>query len=117
MKSGTLCWRISPIPRQSWPRAVRDHLADCCDSSRNDRTARNSSLHFLVGNLNAMRKTLYPGLRHAYDRWVEDADNSQLKSVRGGLDHWKRVARRCLARCQKTDAASSIAKPPENSPL
>ena len=112
---------LSHTPAELAARAVRDHLADCWVTlPETIESARNSSLHFLVGNLNAMRKTLYPGLRHAYDRWVEDADNSQLKSVtEEGLDHWKTVAREMLELHAKKgrDAASSIAKLAENSPL
>jgi hypothetical protein len=89
---------LTHTPAELAARAVRDHLADCWVTLPETlERGRESSLHFFVGNLNAMRKTLFPGLRGAYDRWFEDADISLLEAVaRAGLEHWKSVARAML---------------------
>lgn len=112
---------LQHTPAELAARAVRDHLADCWVTlPETIESARASSLHFFVGNLNAMRKTLYPGLRSAYDLWFDGADSFALKSVVGeGLEHWKFIARAMLKlhADKGQDAAASILKLAENNPL
>jgi len=112
---------LTHTPAELAARAVRDHLADCWVTlPETIESARVSSLHFFIGNLNAMRKTLYPGLRSAYDRWFEEGDIAIFKSVAGaGLEHWKSVARGMLKlhASEGRDAAVSILKLAEKSSL
>ncbi len=112
---------LTHTPAELAARAVKDHLADCWVTlPKLIKSARVSSLHFYIGNLSAMRKVLYPGLRDAYDQWFEGAGDSALKSVTDdGLGHWKTVARKMLKlhAGQGADAATSIAQLAEDSSI
>lgn len=112
---------LTHTPAELAARAVRDHLADCWVTlPKTVESARASSLHFFVGNLSAMRKSLFPGLREAYDRWFESADSAALESVaREGLEHWKSVAGSMLKlhAVGGRDAADPIARLAEKSSL
>ena len=51
-------------------RAVRDHLADSISTFPSLIEEQNeASIHFYMGNLNNMRKHLYPSLQEAYQQW------------------------------------------------
>ncbi|MCB1763132.1 MAG: hypothetical protein KDI27_08365 [Gammaproteobacteria bacterium] len=108
-------------PAELAVRAVRDHIADCWVTLPNMlESQRLSSLHFFIGNLSAMRKTLFPGLRTAYDQWFENADSAVLTSLAiRGLEHWQTVARTMLQLYaeQGKEAAAAIAKLVEKSSL
>lgn len=111
---------IMHTPAELAARAVRDHLADCWVTlPQTIATGRNSSLHFFIGNLNAMRKQLFPGLRRAYDSWFQDGDRSALNSLtEQGLVHWRSVARQMLMLyAEGGDAATSIEELAEQSTL
>ena len=75
-------------------RAVRDHLADCVSTlPKLLEEGSEPSIHFYFGNLQAMRRELFPSLLRAYDRWLEGDDLESLRRVAGdGADHWRRVA-------------------------
>jgi hypothetical protein len=71
-------------------RALRDHLADSLTTlprlfadlarapSLESDAAR--SVHFYFANLTGMRKALWPGLRAAYDHWVETGTVESLRA-------------------------------------
>ena len=63
-------------------RAVRDHLADALSTLPWLIKPENvAALHFYFGNFTGLRKLLFPQALNAYNRWLETADDSQLKSV------------------------------------
>ncbi|MES9923987.1 MAG: Sfum_1244 family protein [Candidatus Thiodiazotropha endolucinida] len=81
-------------PAELMARAVRDHWADCQVTlprliEREDR----ASVHFFVGGLGGMRKTLFPSLITAYERWHAEGDWQPLKvSIQEGREHWSALA-------------------------
>jgi hypothetical protein len=83
-------------PAELMVRAVRDHWADCrvtlpCLLEREDA----ASIHFYLGGLTGMRKTLFPALERAYEAWHEQGDWSLLgRCVAQGEAHWALLARR-----------------------
>lgn len=80
-------------------RAVRDHLADSLSTlpaliEKNNE----ASLHFYMGNLNNMRKHLYPGLQAAYENWLEC---NRLEAIhclnQKAQSHWQSLCEDILA--------------------
>ena len=54
-------------------RSVRDHLADCSSTLPELIEQKNiPSLHFYIGNLNNLRKDVFPGLLKAYESWLRN---------------------------------------------
>lgn len=92
---------LAALPRSQaelMARAVRDHLADCLSTLPALIEASDpASLHFYFGNLHAARRQLFPALQHAYERWMERDDPTDLhETVRRGARHWHDVASRML---------------------
>lgn len=85
---------LAHTPAEIAARAVRDHIADCWVTLPAIAAAqRDADLHFVVGNLSAMRKSLFPALRMNYERWLRDGDFTGLEGLaRQGLEHWQSVA-------------------------
>jgi len=85
---------FTETPAELVARAVRDHLADCLVTlKRLAETERPASVHFFIGNLSSMRKTLFPGLRQAYEHWLESGDLDSIGEIAlRGTDHWQKVA-------------------------
>ncbi len=79
-------------------RAVRDHLADCLETlPRLIEQAEPASIHFFIGNLSAMRRSLFPSLDLAYQSWQSQGDWSGLQRLaRQGRDHWLCLAEQIL---------------------
>jgi hypothetical protein len=79
-------------------RAVRDHWADCQVTLPSlIEQEDHASVHFFIGGLNGMRKTLFPSLLSAYERWHERGDWQALKgSIEEGGAHWSAMAREVL---------------------
>jgi hypothetical protein len=75
-------------------RAVRDHWADCQITLPTlIEQEDHASIHFFVGGLNGMRKSLFPSLISAYERWHEGGDWQALKGViEEGTEHWSSLA-------------------------
>lgn len=103
---------LASLPRSKaelMARAVRDHLADALSTlpallARQDR----ASLHFYVANLTALRKDLFPSLISAYQRWVEDDDDTRLKAlITRARDHWHNLAQNMLSRYQSQGEAAA----------
>ncbi len=101
-------------PAELIARAVRDHLADCLLTlPALASMARPSSVHFYIGNLGGMRKEIFPGLRTAYQQWVETGKFTPLEQLaEQGRDHWLRLARSFvdLHAQQGPDAAAEVAR-------
>ncbi|MEA1890682.1 MAG: hypothetical protein U9N50_13010 [Pseudomonadota bacterium] len=81
-------------PLELMLRSIRDNLADCLmtipDIIENIEPAR---LHFYIANIGNMRKSLFPALREAYDKWLEDGSTAQLETIiLQGQEHWLAVA-------------------------
>lgn len=110
---------IMHTPAELVARAVRDHVADCWVTLPHTlATGRSSSLHFFIGNLTAMHKQLFPALRSAYDRWLQDGDRSELNSLtEQGLTHWRSVAKAMLGLHAGGGDAGAIAELAEKSRL
>ena len=75
-------------------RAVRDLLADSLSTLPHlIQKQEPASLHLYIANLAGMRKELAPGLKQAYDHWVETDDLGRLEEiVHIGQHHWKTTA-------------------------
>ena len=79
-------------------RAVRDHLADSL-TTLPALLALNStpSWHFYFGNLNNMRKDLYPSIIKGYDEWYETGSLSKMASIiEEGQQHWLKLCQQIL---------------------
>jgi hypothetical protein len=89
---------LAATPAELMARAVRDHLADCVSTlPRLAEDAREASVHFYIGNLNNMRKQIFPGLDQAYRSWLEHGDLSGIIRVaERGRHHWLRLAEQML---------------------
>ncbi|MDH5776924.1 MAG: hypothetical protein OEZ33_01830, partial [Gammaproteobacteria bacterium] len=90
-------------------RAVRDHLADSLTTLPKLIANSNlASIHFYIGNLNNMRKHLFPELRRAYESDLEDVRQSSEKNsaqqnfshieklITKSAQHWQNLAEQCL---------------------
>jgi hypothetical protein len=127
---------LAQTPAELMARAVRDHLADCLvtlprigdklDADANPASQPASqplsspmsvsqqgvaALHFYLGNLTNMRKSIFPALAAAYAGWLADGDIASLREVaeRGRL-HWQRLGLDMIAlhRASGAEAAAQI---------
>lgn len=71
-------------------RAIRDHLADSLTTLPFLLEINSApSWHFYFGNLNNMRKDLYPELKQAYDIWYETGSLRKMQeTISHGKQHW-----------------------------
>ena len=79
-------------------RAIRDHLADSL-TTLPKLLEKNStaSWHFYFGNLNNMRKDLYPSLIKGYDQWYQTGSLSKMSEViEEGKQHWLNLCMQAL---------------------
>lgn len=77
-------------PAELMARAVRDHLADSLVTLPN-LMAQNemASIHFYIGNLSHMRKSLFPALQDAYEQWRNDGNSGPISDLAGqGQQYW-----------------------------
>lgn len=79
-------------------RAIRDHLADCLTTLpallESDYAP---SWHFYFGNLNNMRKDLFPSLNKAYEEWYRTGSLSTMSEIiEAGKEHWLSVCHTVL---------------------
>ena len=79
-------------------RAVRDHLADSLTTLPALLISNSSpSWHFYFGNLNNMRKDLYPSLIKGYDEWHESNSLSKIANlIEDGKQHWLTLCQQIL---------------------
>ena len=80
-------------------RAIRDHLADSLTTLPALLTLNSApSWHFYFGNLNNMRKDLYPSLIKGYDEWYRTGSLSKMTQlVEHGKEHWLALCQQILA--------------------
>ena len=79
-------------------RAIRDHLADSLSTFPALLEQKNeASLHFYMGNLNNMRKHLYPALQSAYENWIATGRLDALKDHNTqSLPHWQSLCEQII---------------------
>ena len=85
-------------PAELMARAVKDHLADALRTLPMLLQQRAvASWHFYVGNLNGMRKHLFPELVQAYQQWHETGDWTVLEAVVAtAANKWQTLAQEML---------------------
>ncbi|MEJ2622671.1 MAG: hypothetical protein P8163_21245 [Candidatus Thiodiazotropha sp.] len=92
-------------------RAVRDHWADCqvtLPQLLKDRDE--ASLHFYIGGMTGMRKSLFPELMKSYEKWYQDKNWQRFDQlVAEGQAHWSELAVRLLDCYQSRPADSQTA--------
>lgn len=98
-------------PAELAARAVRDHMADCAVTlPRLLEAADEPSIHFLVGNLSAMQKSLFPALESAYRTWCQEKQGDALSHVAAaGARHWPAVAAEMLQLHRKLGVEAAVA--------
>ena len=103
---------VLQTPAELVARGVRDHLADCLVAlERLAEMDQPESVHFYMGNLSAMRKTLFPALSEAYQRWLETGDGRVLSELaQRGAEHWQQVADEIISlyKSRGAEAATGI---------
>lgn len=79
-------------------RAVRDHLADSLTTLPALLSLNSApSWHFYFGNLNNMRKDLYPSLIKGYDKWIETGSLNKLAEIiEHSQEHWLTLCQQIL---------------------
>jgi len=79
-------------------RAVRDHLADALTTLPALITLNHpASWHFYIGNLNNMRKLLFPSLEQAYNNWLETGSLCELQNIiEKSQSHWYQLCQKIL---------------------
>lgn len=89
---------LSDTPAELVARGVRDHLADCVYTlPKLIQEGRAASIHFYMGNLNNMRKAIFPGLYGAYEEWLDNEDWGFLEAMAdAGREHWGAQATRMM---------------------
>ncbi|MCG8425887.1 MAG: hypothetical protein MI754_00860 [Chromatiales bacterium] len=99
-------------PAELIVRAIRDHLADCLVTlPALHEMGRDSSVHFYIGNLTGMRKSIYPEMLDHYERWRERGDFSVFtQAAEVGRGRWQTLAEQVLAlhKQQGSGAAQAI---------
>ena len=91
-------------------RALRDNVADCLftlpELIARDKTC---SLHFYFSNFDGLRRSLFPSLAEAYDRWHKNGDVLALhNAIEAGRTYWHIVAQGLLAAWVDNPAAAEI---------
>lgn len=88
-------------------RAVRDHLADSLITLPALLDSNNApSWHFYFGNLNNMRKDLFPSLINGYDEWYQNDSLSKMTEIiEISQNHWLKLCKQIL-QLHKTDKQS-----------
>lgn len=79
-------------------RAIRDHLADSLTTlPALLHSSSAASWHFYFGNLNNMRKDLYPSIIEGYDEWHKTGSLSKMRDiVEKGQEHWLQLCLQIL---------------------
>ncbi len=90
---------LAHTPAELMARAIRDHWADCrVTLPALIRQSDAASIHFYLGGLSGMRKSLFPRLQQAYEQWSENGEWRHLEEAAlQGLSHWSALAHALLA--------------------
>ncbi len=93
-----MLFALCDTPAELMARAVRDHLADCMYTLPElVRQGQKASIHFYLGNLNNMRKMIFPGLGGAYQEWLSSGNLEPLGAIaEAGRKHWAAQAVRMM---------------------
>lgn len=96
-------------------RAIRDNLADCLVTLPSIFEQDEPTLiHYYFSHFRGMRKTLFPELVDAYERWVESGDIGGLESVvEQGGERWKNLGEDALVLYRRGDTEKLDALFPE----
>ncbi len=79
-------------------RAIRDHLADSLTTLPALVLSNSApSWHFYFGNLNNMRKDLFPSIIKGYNEWHETGSLSKISDIIAqGQEHWLQLCQEIL---------------------
>lgn len=90
---------IPATPAELMARTVRDHYADCCVTlPRLVAQEDAASIHFYIGNLSNMRKSLFPELILAYEQWRDGEGLNHLDKIASiGEVYWRELAHGLLS--------------------
>ena len=79
-------------------RAIRDHLADSLTTLPALVLSNSApSWHFYFGNLNNMRKDLFPSIIKGYNEWHETGSLSKISNIIAqGQEHWLQLCQEIL---------------------
>jgi len=79
-------------------RAIRDHLADSLTTLPALLLSNSApSWHFYFGNLNNMRKDLFPSIIKGYNEWHETGSLSKISDIiTQGQEHWLQLCQEIL---------------------
>ncbi len=79
-------------------RAIRDHLADSLTTLPALVLSNSApSWHFYFGNLNNMRKDLFPSIIKGYNEWHETGSLSKISDIiTQGQEHWLQLCQEIL---------------------
>lgn len=79
-------------------RAIRDHLADSLTTLPALLLSNSApSWHFYFGNLNNMRKDLFPSIIKGYNEWHETGSLSKISDIIAqGQEHWLQLCQEIL---------------------
>jgi hypothetical protein len=100
---GAMLLDVAQTPAELMARAVRDHLADCQVTlprllQGDDPVSQPAALHFYLGNLTNMRKSIFPALADCYEAWRSDGDLSRLRQIAArGREHWLELGEAIIA--------------------
>jgi hypothetical protein len=85
---------LSPSKAEIMLRAVRDNLADCLVTlPALLQGTEPAALHFYIGNMSNMRKTLFPALVSAYDAWTVCGSTREMQTIAArAAGHWQSLA-------------------------
>ena len=83
------------VPLELMLRSIRDNLADCINTIPDIIDKQDPArLHFYIANIGNMRKVLFPSLRDAYDKWLNDNSTEHFEEIADkGREHWLLVAK------------------------
>jgi len=87
---------VAGTPAELAARAVRDLAADCLRTLPAILSGeRDKSLHFYVGNLGGMRKSIFPSIEKRYLDWLQSGSLHGLEElVEEGREHWLSLTRK-----------------------
>jgi hypothetical protein len=89
---------VSGTPAERMLRSVRDNWVDCrVTIPALLEEHREASLHFLIGNMSAMSREIFPSLEQAYRKWLQNGTALVLMELAAkGTEHWARLAQEAL---------------------
>jgi hypothetical protein len=112
---------VLATPAEIAVRALRDLLADALRTLPYlIERGEPASIHFYIGSLTPMQKTLSPALLQAYEHWLADGDLDVFKRLaEQGVEHWLKLSQGMMTLHQQLadQAADAIHKQALQHPL